>query len=329
MTRRRVRSSRAGRVYLAHGPRRSSPPVAPGGAPAKDLPAGALHGSAESGAWPRPDRDLGPGHAPPVTAHLAPPASTFSGPVPPALDVAGLLRTAFATVLPCPACGTGACGPQGLCPACASFLLRVVTALPDPTGDIFSIGPHAGICRRLVHALKYRNARTLAGFLARLMHLRLVRWGWRPQVITHLPTSRSRRAVRGYDQAQLLATALASLAGVPHRPLLTRQGSNAKLVGQGRAARAASRAHAFTARGARGQAVLLVDDVTTSGASLAAARAVLLAHGAGEVRAAVVTRTAPPHEDSPELAEALTWLQPNLTSSAAASEGGYQGGRYA
>lgn len=291
MTRRRVRSSRAGRVYLAQHPRRRSPPAAP-------------TGSADGGALAEALRDLGSPSAPAATFVVFGAAYRNL--------TAALLAAASAT-LHCPACGVRACGPGGVCAQCADLLRTAVAALPAPTGDHLWLGPHAGIWRRLVHALKYRNAHRLADLLARLLQLRVDRWGWSPHLITHVPTTRQRRLLRGYDQAQLLATALARHTGADHASLLRRRASTRKLVGQGRTARSASLARALVAQAGtavRGRSVLLVDDVMTTGATLTAARQALHAAGAAEVRAAFVARTAPTHEESGELRRALALLEP-------------------
>ncbi len=164
-----------------------------------------------------------------------------------------------------------------------------------------------------MHALKYRNAHRLADLLARLLQLRVQAWGWSPHLITHVPTTRQRRRLRGYDQAELLAAALARHAGVPSGGPLRRRASTTKLVGQGRAARTASLAGVLVAEPGHalaGRAVLVVDDVMTTGATLNAAREALLGAGASEVRAAFVARTAPAHEASSELRRALALLEP-------------------
>lgn len=228
------------------------------------------------------------------------------------------LKSVISSALPCPGCSTAPCGPSGVCSDCAQLLTNAVSSLPQPTGDTLWLGPHAGVIRRLVHALKYRNAHMLAGFLAQLLNLRATGWAWAPQLVTHVPTSRVRVRVRGYDQARLLATALAQLLKVPYSQVLTRSASTTKLVGLGRRARAASLANALTASRLQGQRVLLVDDVLTTGATVAAARASLTRAGAGEVRVAVVARTAPGHAGTPghaggaELAAALRELRPPL-----------------
>lgn len=242
-------------------------------------------------------RDLGTTSAPTAATGFAP-------------RLGSALNRALAATLACPACRAAACGPEGLCLGCANGLRASVAALPPPVGDVVWLGPHAGIWRRLVHALKYRHTRRLAGYLARLLHDRTQAWGWQPHLVTHLPTTALRRRQRSYDQAELLAAHLARCGRLPHLRVLRRHGNTTKLARLGRAARAASLAQAFTATPVVGRRILLVDDVLTTGASFGAARRALLAAGAAEVRAAVVARTAPRNLDSTVLAAALALLQP-------------------
>ena len=92
-------------------------------------------------------------------------------------------------------------------------------------------------------------------------------------VVTWVPTTTRRRRGRGFDQAEVLARALARRLGLPCRRLLRRRPGS----GPDRAALAERRGAVpgSTARGARPvpAAVLVVDDVVTSGATLAAAAA--------------------------------------------------------
>lgn len=105
-------------------------------------------------------------------------------------------------------------------------------------------------------------------------------------VVTWVPASRRQARRRGYDQGRELALAAARPLGLPARPLLRRAGREAQ-AGRNRIDRLAG--PSLQARGrCRPARVLLVDDVATTGASLARAAAVLRAAGAGSVSAAVV-----------------------------------------
>jgi predicted amidophosphoribosyltransferase len=114
-----------------------------------------------------------------------------------------------------------------------------------------------------------------------------------------MPLSWPRRAARGYNQAEILATAVGRAIGRPARRRLRRVLAFGHQTGRTRRERLAG-----TARGIRpedfrplpfrslaGRSVLLVDDVSTTGATARAASAALLGLGALRVEVAVAART--------------------------------------
>lgn len=109
--------------------------------------------------------------------------------------------------------------------------------------------------------------------------------GVRVDAVAHVPLHPVRRRERGYDQARLLAVALAHRIGLPAIDPLERVRSTAPQVGRARRARTANVAGAFRVRPGRAPrgTVALVDDVATSGATLAAASGPLLGAGVERV----------------------------------------------
>jgi predicted amidophosphoribosyltransferase len=89
----------------------------------------------------------------------------------------------------------------------------------------------------------------------------------------------------------VLAEAIAARAQQPVLDCLVRRGSDDRQVGRGRAARLAGPAGAFVATGAVPDRVALVDDVVTTGATLAACARALHAGGARQVVALSFART--------------------------------------
>ncbi|WP_298927996.1 ComF family protein [uncultured Ramlibacter sp.] len=119
----------------------------------------------------------------------------------------------------------------------------------------------------------------------------------RAALVLPMPLSQQRLAQRGFNQALELARRLAP--GRTDAGLLLRVRDTPPQVALDRKARLANMRGAFAleplrAAQVRGQAVALVDDVMTSGASLFAAAAVLQAAGAASVTALVVARTDAP-----------------------------------
>lgn len=146
----------------------------------------------------------------------------------------------------------------------------------------------------MVLSLKYRNRRAVARHLAGLLVNRIVECGLHTavDVVTWAPTSRSRRAGRGYDQGELIARTVARQLGLPCRRLLEREGGGAAQTGSSRAERL--HGPSFRARpGLGGRRVLVVDDVVTTGSTLRAAAEALVSAGVDTVELAAVAATPP------------------------------------
>lgn len=172
-----------------------------------------------------------------------------------------------------------------LCRRCRFTLASTPTRLGD--GGVAAAFSFEGAARQVVLGLKYRNRRAVARHLAhsmvRRLHLPAV------DLVTWAPTSPGHARRRGFDQAELLARAVAKELGVPCRRLLYRSHGAAQ-TGRTRAERL--QGPSFRARSGRsGLHVLLVDDVVTTGATMVAARDSLVAAGVARVTCVAAAAT--------------------------------------
>jgi ComF family protein len=201
-----------------------------------------------------------------------------------------VIALAVRDVLLAPRCA--GCGDGGgwFCVACRDGCDPVALEAPLP---IRSAGTYAGPLREAVHHLKYGGEPGLATDLGGLVALEMARdlaIGIRVDAIVPVPLHRSRAHERGYDQAALLASVIAARTGVPMRAVVRRIRASRPQVELDRIARAKNVRGAFVAEAAslRGLRVALVDDVATTGATLADAAAAARAAGARAVRAYVI-----------------------------------------
>lgn len=188
----------------------------------------------------------------------------------------------------CERCAAPGPSPCGRCLA----LLTPAPALEPPPGldSLGALVAYDDAARPFVAALKYRNRRAsvgrLAGGLAALLPGSAP--GRPAPVLTWAPTTPERRRHRGYDQARLLAHAVARSRAVPCRRLLVRR-PGPHQTGRSRAERLSG--VELVAVGQVPTDVVVVDDVCTTGATLSAAAAALRAAGADRVHGLVLART--------------------------------------
>lgn len=211
----------------------------------------------------------------------------------------------------------GLCGPcwrdtpfiTGLvCDLCGMPLAGEDTGTPEHCDDCLTIARpwsqgraallYRDNARQMVLALKHGDrldlARPAAGWLMRVARPLLLP----DMLVAPVPLHWLRLLKRRYNQSALLSSALAGLVGLDHCPdLLIRRRSTPSQEGRNRDARFANLSNALTLHPRRaakveGRHILLIDDVMTSGATLAAAAEACVAGGAKGVSVLVLARVA-------------------------------------
>jgi ComF family protein len=167
--------------------------------------------------------------------------------------------------------------------------------VPEPLLQLEWCAPFHGIARDALHAIKYQGEQRLAEPLGRAIGRRWAAVGVGAELVTHVPVHEDRARRRGYDQAELIARQAAAELQLPFVPLLTRARATIAQFDLDRRDRAQNVTGAFVVDGRAGIAypgrwILLIDDVVTTGATLAACAWVLMAAEALGVSAITVAR---------------------------------------
>jgi len=190
----------------------------------------------------------------------------------------------------CPLCGRHAgphtSGPEG-CLFCRQY--------PVLFDGAVRVGPYEGVLKTLILRCKHEPRVSLARVLGRLLADRLALTDWADRIdhVVPVPLHWSRRIRRGFNQARAMAGelvravpasrgvsgwALVRTRPTPHQTLLPASWRRKNVRGAFRARRRAN---------LEGRSVLLVDDVLTSGETIAECARALKKAGVAEVYVAV------------------------------------------
>ncbi len=182
------------------------------------------------------------------------------------------------------------CGIRGflLCRECETKITPATNPMHSWITSVFAYGDFR--VRRLVRLLKYKNARGVATVLARSLSETLLEFlgeeglflGSRNVLIVPIPLSQKRMAKRGYNQSELLARK--TVDQIKNDLLVLEIGllkkikettPQAEIKHRGKRLENLGDCFVATQTSAGGEVVILIDDVTTTGATLMAARKAL------------------------------------------------------
>ena len=191
----------------------------------------------------------------------------------------------------CPFCGRVLeRGEDRMCALCQRELPWTDGPGPTPEGCGLCLSPlhYRDGVRRAVHRYTFKGGADLAGLFGELMAQCITDRRDSPaDLVTWVPLHLNRKKRRGYDQAELLARRAAGLCGMPAEPTLEKiRGTGVQSQQSTEADRRANVEGAYRALPGlelTGKRVVLVDDVVTTGSTLAQCALCLRSAGAAAV----------------------------------------------
>jgi ComF family protein len=181
-----------------------------------------------------------------------------------------------------------------LCRDCRAGLSWLPPELVAVAGvELFAPLAYERAARAMVHALKFRGALAVADPMAAQMAANAPPGLLDRATLVPVPLHPARLRRRGFNQAECLASALARRTGLTVSDRLERAGSARPQVGRGRSERLRGIEGSVRVRTGAGPPadVLLVDDVVTTGATLAVCANALREAGSQRVAGIAYART--------------------------------------
>lgn len=196
----------------------------------------------------------------------------------------------------CPSCAVLLSVPDSRCYRCNNLSARGKTCVDCRVASklisVNSAVAYEGLAKDLVWRLKFGRVQAAADTMAMMIVERYGSQIAADVLIVPVPTASKRVRGRGYDQAVLIARAIAIRTGCLYAPLLSRVGSQEQ-IGAGKSQRRQQLEGVFSIKNASrvpNARLLLIDDVITTGATLETAATALVRAGARSVGALAFAR---------------------------------------
>jgi ComF family protein len=184
----------------------------------------------------------------------------------------------------CAICGDSCAADQPICNACSAAIAGAPAqrfAVPGATAAL-AAAPYDGAPRQLISALKFSHRLALADVAAEAIAAKATPLSG---AIVPVPPDPWRLRLRGFDPAAAIAEALARRVDLPLAQCLSRRHAP-RQVGKPRAQRLAS-GHDVRINAEAPRTAILLDDVATTGATLAECARAL--RGAGSLQILALT----------------------------------------
>ncbi len=187
----------------------------------------------------------------------------------------------------CPVCKENASSSLGACKSCQKSLFN-----PQISKDLVYLGDYMANLERAVKALKFHNSHRLSKLFAKKLAKEIKQAQWQVDIICPIPLHWSRYLERGYNQSGLVAKELAKELNIKYSKLLIRKKKTKQQAKLTRLERSHNLINAFSLKAIniKNKKIILVDDVITSGATIASAVTVLSNAGAS-VKIASIAKT--------------------------------------
>ena len=166
-----------------------------------------------------------------------------------------------------------------ICPDCM---------MKDKNFDMaFSCFQYKNMGKTIIHKLKYENCKEVAFTLGRLMVQKIAEEGIRVDAVVSVPIHESKEAVRGFNQAQLIAEEISAALGIPIRNYIIRTKATTDQFKLDKINRNLNVHNAFCMNmvynSVKNQNILLIDDVYTTGSTVNECSRILKQQGAQRI----------------------------------------------
>ena len=179
----------------------------------------------------------------------------------------------------CVHCGRKTIVPEEYCLTCQNRLVNI-----DIGRSVFN---YDGDVKKLILGFKDGNKRYLSKVFAKYLYEKYKEWDLSADYITYVPMTKKAKRKRGFNQSKLLAIELSKLSGIEVKSILEKAKDTLEQKSLNRAEREKNLKSAFRVilrKSIKDKTVLLVDDVTTTGATAEIIAEKLKRAGAKEVK---------------------------------------------
>lgn len=169
----------------------------------------------------------------------------------------------------CPLCGRKL-EEYGLCHECLGLINREPTYYYDIEGldDLIVASTYSGIMRRLIIDFKFKGKVSYKDVISDIMTEKILEKNLKNEVLTYVPMHKNKEGERGYNQSKLLAEKIASNLDLSCQDVFEKLRDTKFQVGLKKLDREENLRDAFRVKD-YAEEIIIVDDVITTGATIA------------------------------------------------------------